>query len=378
MSDVPIQMVPLRDFIEIVDEVNTAGDSYPVMGLNKEKTFMPTVANLGSVDLKKYKVVRGGLFAYSGMQTGRDECIRIAYYQESSPVLISPAYTTFRIKESAGALRVLPEYLMLLFSRCESDRFGAFISDSSVRSNLDWPRFLDIRIPLPDIDVQKNVVNTWGGLAMLCKDNDAIAMPLMALCMSFLKKLSNEYPCQQIGPFIEVYDERNSDLRYSLEHVRGIATNKQFITTKANMEGVSLLSYKLVCPGNFAFVSDTSRRGDKMSLAYNQSEDTYLVSSISLVFRVNDETKICPEYLYLWYLRPEFDRYARFHSWGSARETFSFEDMKRVKIPIPPLEIQQAVVDLYKCARESREIAEAAVELKKTVTPALAQYAIHS
>lgn len=377
MSDVPIQMVPLRDFIEIVDEVNTAGDSYPVMGLNKEKTFMPTVANLGSVDLKKYKVVRGGFFAYSGMQTGRDECIRIAYYQESSPVLISPAYTTFRIKESAGALRVLPEYLMLLFSRCESDRFGAFISDSSVRSNLDWPRFLDICIPLPEVEIQQNVVNAWSGLATLNKENETLAEPLMALCMSFLARLRKNYPEIAIGDgYIEPCSEENGE-RCDLSSLRGISIKKAFIETKANMEGVSLRSYKVVHPHEFAFVTVTSRNGGKISLALNTEPLPVIVSATYEVFRCNTD-KLVPEYLFLWMLKPEFDRYARFHSWGSARETFSFDDMKRVKIPIPPLEIQQAVVDLYKCARESKEIAEAAVALKKAVTPALAQYAIHS
>lgn len=377
MSDTFVKKVRLGDFVEISDEVNTEGIAYPVMGLNKEKSFMPTVAKLDSVNLKKYKTVRPGDFAYSGMQTGRDECIRLARYKGAAPALVSPAYTTFRIRPAANGSILLPDYLMLLFSRSEADRYGAFISDSSVRANLDWPRFLNIRIPLPEPALQQKLTEVWTGLGNIVENNSAQSHPLTALCMSILRQLRADYPSRCIGPYLEPYDVRNSASHYSLEHLRGIGTDKRFIPTKANMDGVSLRSYKLVCPRSFAFVADTSRRGDKMSLAYNTSAETYLVSSISTVFHICDETKLCPEYLYLWYLRAEFDRYARFHSWGSARETFSFEDMQRVAIPIPPIETQHAVVDLYKCARECRTIAETAAELKKTITPALVQYAAH-
>ena len=94
------------------------------------------------------------------MQTGRDECIRIALYEGEEPILISPAYTTFRVKADKKE-KVLPEYILLFFKRPEMDRYGWFISDSSVRANLDWPRFAAIKIPLPDIEVQRAIVNVF-------------------------------------------------------------------------------------------------------------------------------------------------------------------------------------------------------------------------
>ena len=142
------------------------------------------------------------------------------------------------------------------------------------------------------------------------------------------------------------------------------------------MEGVPLGNYKIVRPKEFAFVTVTSRNGEKISLAYNDSQEDYLVSATYEVFRVITDD-LLPEYLYLWFLRPEFDRYARFHSWGSARETFNLDDMKRVCIPIPDKSIQQAIVDIYKCAKESKAISSEAEKLRKAVAPALIQKAIH-
>ena len=182
---------------------------------------------------------------------------------------------------------------------------------------------------------------------------------------------------QEIGPYINESNERNWNGNFTANEVRGIATSKGLIETKANLDGVSLDSYKLVKPNEIAFVPDTSRRGDKMSLGLNDSDKTYIVSSISSVFRVNEEN-ILPNFLYLWFCRPEFDRYARFNSWGSAREAFSFEDMERCKIPLPPIEVQQAIVNIYKCANEAKQIAEEADRLSREVCPALLQHVIHS
>ncbi len=153
-----VQYKRIGDYIKMYDQTNKGKETHPVYGLNKDKTFMPTVANTENVDLRKYKVVRKGVFAYSGMQTGRDKCIRIAYYDNDNPILISPAYTTFTIEEGKG---VLSEYIMILFKHSEMDRLGWFYSDSSVRSNLDWTRFVDIKIPLPPLSVQQAIVNIY-------------------------------------------------------------------------------------------------------------------------------------------------------------------------------------------------------------------------
>ena len=174
----------------------------------------------------------------------------------------------------------------------------------------------------------------------------------------------------KLGTLIEPVENRNSNEQYSLEHVRGIATSKIFIDTKANMDGVPLTSYKIVEPDMFAFVSDTSRRGDKISLAYNDSEIPYLVSSISTVFQISNKNKLLSDFLFIYFNRPEFDRYTRFNSWGSARETFSWEDMCDIDIELPPLPIQQKYVDIYKAMIENQQTYECGLEDLKLVCDA--------
>ena len=121
---------------------------------------------------------------------------------------------------------------------------------------------------------------------------------------------------------------------------------------------------------DFAYVPVTSRNGEKISLALNNGEGAYICSSSYTVFSTN-KSKLLPEYLAMWFSRKEFDRYARFHSWGSARETFTWEDMSEVEIPIPDLSIQQNIVNIYKVYQERKEINEKLKQQIKDICPIL-------
>lgn len=151
----------------------------------------------------------------------------------------------------------------------------------------------------------------------------------------------------KLGELIELTDERNTIGKYLLDDVKGISTEKRFIDTKANMDGVSLDSYKVVNYREFAYVPDTSRRGDKIALAFNNDIQSLLISSIYTTFKCNRLDILIPEYLYIFFNRPEFDRYSRFNSWGSARETFSWEDFCDIDITLPSIEQQRKYVDVY-------------------------------
>lgn len=360
----------IGDYIEWCDERNTAGRNYPVIGINRDKTFMPTVANLDGVDITKYKIVSKGMFVFSGMQTGRDICIRIGLYDEAQPALISPAYTTFFINKEND---VLPEYFFMYFNREESDRYGWFISDSSVRANLDWPRFLDIEIPLPSVAEQQKVVNAWRAFREIKEQNEAKAAPLMQLCQSYIQELKHKYPMQEIGPYIQECDERNTDLNIKLS--QGIANTKVFQSPK--QVALNSKSDKIVRTGQFGYNRATTRNGEKISIAYRLGADC-TVSSAYCVFKITHEEILDPYFLWMWVARPEFDRYARYMSKGSAHEFFEFDEMCRVKIPLPPIEVQQAIVNIYKCANEAKLIAEEADRLSHEVCPALLQHVIHS
>ena len=171
----------------------------------------------------------------------------------------------------------------------------------------------------------------------------------------------------KLGELISLCDERNSDNIYTLSDVKGISIKKEFIETKADMAGVSLSPYILVRPDSFAYVTVTSRNGEKITLAHNTSEDTYIVSSSYIVFKVNRPEVISSDYLFIFFNRPEFDRYARFNSWGSARETFSWEDFCDIDITLPSIEQQRKYVDVYLALQNNLAAYQSKVEELKLV-----------
>lgn len=355
----------IGDLITTVDERNTIGirDFY---GININKEFMPTVANTEGLDERKYKVVRKNRFVYSGMQTGRDECIRISMYTKDKPILVSPAYVTFEV---TALSTVLPLYFFLRFLTKEKDRYGAFCSDGSIRSNLDWEVFCDMNIELPSIEIQQKYVDVYNAMLANQQSYEHSLDDLKLTCDAYIEELRRKTPCEKIGKYLSECNERNN-VGLTVNNVRGIATSKEFIDTKANMDGVSLSNYKMIHPNEIAYISDTSRRGDKISLAMNSSDEMYLVSSISTVFRTNKE-HLLPEYLFLFYSRTEFDRYARFNSWGSARETFNWNDMCDVKIPIPDITIQKSIAEMYMVYNKRKKINEQLKVQIKNICPIL-------
>lgn len=168
---------------------------------------------------------------------------------------------------------------------------------------------------------------------------------------------------------IEYSDLRNVDGTFSEDDVMGVSTDKHMFPTKADLDGVNLLNYKLFPPGAFAYVADTSRRGDKIALAYNDTEKTYIVSTWYVVFKVCDDARdiISPDYLFLFFNRAEFDRYARTNSWGSAREYFWFSDMEEIVIELPSLPIQEKYVAIYKAMVANQQSYERGLEDLKLV-----------
>ena len=155
-----LNRIRIGDILTIVDERNREDLDYPFFGININKEFMPSVANTSNVDRKKYKIIRKNRFVFSGMQTGRDNCIRIGIFTKNEPVLVSPAYTTFEITSD----EIIPLYFFMIFNSKEKDRYGAFLSDSSVRSNLDWDRFCDIELENASIDIRNRYVDIYEGI----------------------------------------------------------------------------------------------------------------------------------------------------------------------------------------------------------------------
>lgn len=373
MSETKVtRWVRLGDYIEQCDE--RAGNDFTVddvIGISTNKKFIPTKANMDGVSLNSYKIVNPHEFAYVADTSRRGDKIALALNTSNKPVLISSIYTSFRSKD---VIKLLPEYLFMLLNRAEFDRYARFNSWGSARETFDWGEMCRIEIPLPDIEVQRELVATYNGLKALAEQNEALLPRLSAACHAYIVDCRAKYPAVPLGEYIEQCDERAGD-NFTVDDVIGISTDKNFIATKANMDGVSLKSYKVVQPHEFAYVADTSRRGDKIALALNTTEKPVLISSIYTAFRSKDTDRLLPGYLLLLLNRTEFDRYTRFNSWGSARETFDWSEMCRVEIPVPPIEIQKAIVEVFKCSERAKKIGTEARERMKNICPALVQRA---
>ena len=350
----------LGNYIQLVDNRNKDLQVTNLLGINITKNFMPSVANVSGSDMSKYKIIQKGQFAYSAMQVGRDECIRLALYTEDKPAIISPAYSVIEVIDEN---ELLPEYMMMWFQRPESDRYGWFISDSSVRASLEYDRLCEIEIPIPHIDEQRKYVALYKGILANQKAYESSLNDLQLICDTYIEDLIKNEPPKLLGDYIQQADEKNTDLKIS--NLLGISVNKVFMPSKANQNGLSLSNYKVVKERQFGYVSVTSRNGEKISIALLEGK-TGVVSSTYTVFEVKNFKELLPEYLFLFFKRPEFDRYARFHSWGSARETFDWNDMCEVKLPIPDIKIQEAIVTIYHTLEARKRINE---QLKASIKP---------
>lgn len=156
-----------------------------------------------------------------------------------------------------------------------------------------------------------------------------------------------------LGDFIQPVDERNRDLK--VDYLLGVSISKQFIPSIANIVGTDLSSYKIVHTGQFAYGPVTSRNGEKISIALLRDKDC-IISSSYTVFEVVNKNALDPEYLMLWFSRPEFDRYARYMSHGSVREIFDWDELCKVELPVPSIDKQRSIVKAYQTITERIEL----------------------
>ena len=368
-------MVRLGELIELCDERNSEGKYGidDVRGMTISKEIISTKADIKDTDLSKFYIVYPNEFIYNPRTHGKK--IGLGFNNSLKPILISWNNTAFKVKDIE---KVEPTYLYMIFNREEWDREACYNSWGSSTVVFAWEDLCNMKIPLPSIETQKELVAVYNGLKELAEENEKLLKPLEESCHAFIVDCKKKYSLKELGNYIELCDERNSEGKYGIDDVRGISTEKKFIETKANLDGVSLNPYKVMKPKEFCYVTVTSRNGGKISLAMNDTDSTFILSSSYIIFRSVDENVLLPEYLYLLLSRTEFDRYSRFNSWGSARETFDWSEMCRVQIPVPPLEIQQKIVDLYNCYEECKRISTVAREKIKNLCPALVQKAAHS
>ena len=352
------------ELIRIVDERNSEGLKN-FCGVNIKKEFMPTAANTEGLDETKYKIVRKNRYVFSGMQTGRDNCIRIAMYTGEEPIIVSPAYTTFEVFRNDV---VNPTYFFLLFLSEEKDRLGSFYSDGSIRSNLDWDRFCEIELKLPSLPVQEKYVEIYR--AMIVNQNnyerglDDLKMAIDAVIDENKKSAKK----MTVGSLLKEIDCRNDDC--IITDVHGINITKQFMPSVANTEGVDLSRYKVVCNGQFAYSGMQTGRDECIRIALHRDEEPIIISPAYTVLEAINDSAL-PDYIMMWFSREESDRRGWFMSDSSIRSNLDLDRFFESEIPVPDIDIQKALSNMYCVYTKRRAIGEKLKSQIKEICPIL-------
>lgn len=348
----------IGDYIHLVDNRNKDLAVTNLLGVSIQKKFIPSIANISGTDMSVYRVIKRNQFAYSPVTSRNGEKLTIALLKEVDEAILSPAYQVFEVNDEN---ELIPEYFFMWFNRAEFDRFARFNSWGSARETFDWEDLCDVKIPIPDINEQRKFVALYKGLLTNQKTYENSLADLQLICDSFFDKLKKEQELKLLGPYIKPIDTRNKD--GSVKLFQGVSNNKNFMTPK--QIGANIYSAKVVKAGQFAYNKATTRNGEKISIAYRTGE-TCAVSSAYQVFEITEKDKLLPEFLLLWFTRKEFDRYAIFMSEGSAHEFFDFDKMCNVKLPIPDIKVQEAIVTIYHTLETRKRINE---QLKNTIKP---------
>lgn len=335
-----------------------------VVGISTQKEIIKTKADLNGVSLTSYKLFPTMSFAYVPDTSRRGDKISLTFNRSKETFLVSSISVVFKVKN----IEVLsPEYLFMIFNRPEFDRFARFNSWGSARETFTWDDFCDIELSLPPLSIQQKYVDVYQALLTNQKNYEEGLDDLKLTCDAYIEELRRKIPCQKIGPFLERHDVRNG--KDGTTNVMGISTSKEFRQPTSKVDKKKLSNYKVVKPGQIGFVQ-TTHNEKVFAYAFNNTDKDIVISPVDEVFST-DEKVLLPEYLCMWFNRKEFDRYARFHSWGSARETFTWNDLIQVQIPIPDLKLQKSVTDIYKAYKSRKYINGSLKEHIKKICPIL-------
>ena len=364
-----VKWVRLGDYISQRRE-NNSSLKYGVdliEGVNSDGEFQPTKAITDNINLKPYKVVRHGDIVYNPSRLN----IGSLAYRTGGMCIVSHLYQVFHIKEKYQSI-LSAEFLTLYLRRSEFYRYVDYDNFASQRAEYNLRKLGELLIPLPSPAEQQKVVNAWRAFREIKVQNEAKAAPLMQLCQSYIQELKHKYPMQEIGPYLQFFKEKNKDNEIKLE--QGINIAKEFITPQRSNSDLS--SRIKVRTGQFAYCTQLNNENVAISLRVGPD---CVVSPVYEVFEIKKEYKhiLNSEYLLLWLIRKEFGRYVYWSSVGSAYEFLRYDNLYSYKIPLPPIEVQQAIVNIYKCANEAKRIAEEADRLSREVCPALLQHVIH-
>lgn len=360
-----LSSIRLGDYIKRSTENNSDlkyGEEL-IKGVNSSGVFASPKGSTLEVDLKPYKIVNNEAFVYNPTRLNLGS---LAYRTEGL-CIVSHLYIIFYLTDE-GKKIINPQWLYIYFHRNEFKREVTFRNFGSQRPEFNFNDMSDITVPLPDIKTQQKYVDVYNAMVANQKAYERGLEDLKLTCDAYIEDLRRQIPCERIGKYLIETKQKNENAEILPN--RSVSNKKVFVDAKeAIVNGVDTKNYLVVESYDFAYNTVTTRNADKLSIALNTSEKC-LVSPLYTTFRVAKEG-LLPEYLCLWFNRSEYDRHARFESWGSARELYPFDTLADTKIPIPDVPIQQSIVNILTVYNTRKAINEKLKSQIKDICPIL-------
>lgn len=337
-----------------------------IVGVTSDGVFSTPKGNVNGVDLAPYKIVNNGDFVYN---PSRFDLGSIAYRTEGL-CIVSHLYQIFRLNEK-GKEKIDPIWLFIYLRRKEFRREVTFRNFGSQRPEFNFNDLSEIVLPLPSIQQQRKYVDVYLALQNNLATYQSKVEELKLVCDGYIEELRRKtstmkIPLVRIGDYITKRLEKNSDGFIKLE--QGINIQKQFITPQRSNS--DLYGRRIVRKGDFAYC--TQLNNENVAIAYREDDDC-VVSSVYDIFYIKDESVLFPLYLMLWFRRSEFGRCVYRLSTGTSYEFLSYDDLSDYKIPLPNLNIQREIANIYKCYIERQRIADALKAQINNICPVLIQ-----
>ena len=336
-----------------------------VRGVNNLKFLMSTKADMNGRDLSKFQIVYPGEFVFNHRTSRNGSKFSIARNDEERPIICTEDYVVFRIKEESRSI-LMAEWLYMFFNRSEFDRYVITNSWGSSTEFYNWEDLCVVEIELPSFTIQQKYVDIYKAMVANQQSYERGLEDLKLVCDGYIEDLRRKMPCEKIGPYIRECNEKNDNNAITL--FQGVTVDHVFTDPKRVAEDSE--NGSVVRTGQFAFNKVMKAHNTKLPIALREGPDC-VVSNSYQVFEVIDEKKLLPKYLLLWMNRAETQRYAGFISFGTTRDIFSFEDMGEISIPIPNIETQQAIVNIFTVYQKRVEINEQLKAQIKDICPIL-------
>ena len=366
----------LGDYIVRVERRNSA-EEYGVDDVRRganTKGFMETRANIEGRSLKKFLVIQSREFVFNRRTTRNGERLGLGFNMSDRAFILTEDYVAFRVKPEKDE-ELSPYFLYLYFLRNEFDRYVRSNSWGSATEFFNWDDMCRVKIPLPPIEVQRAYVDAYKGLTALIEENEALLKSLEAAAQACVAECREKWPMVAVGDYVQTFTRKNTD-DLDLPFM-GVNREKQIVPTSANTENIDRKKYSVLRCGEFVYSGMQTGRDVCIRIALYEKPEEILLSPAYTTFKLDPTKPILPEFFFLNFKSAEMDRQGWFRSDSSVRSNLDWERFCEIQIPLPPIEVQRAIVALFHCAEEARKIASEARQQLTPVCPAMIQRASH-